>query len=445
MTLPDFIMPLGGKKISDIETEKLFSEGQRVAIDTLGCKLNQAESEILAGQLHASGYRIVPAEGEADIYILNTCTVTHVADRKSRHMLRMAHRQNPQARIIVMGCYAQRAVKELEDIEGVSLVVNNSQKTDLIKLLDTITGREQFEGSNQGFYESGKHNRTRTFIKAQDGCDSFCTYCIVPLVRGREVSLPPEQIIEQIKGRVSHGYKETVLTGTEIGRYQYNSLDLTHLLERILSETAIPRLRMSSLQPQEISIELLRLWENRRLCRHFHLSLQSGSDGVLQRMNRRYSVRDYEKTVWLIRSEIPDVAITTDIIVGFPGETQAEFGESLEFCGKMEFARMHVFPYSAREGTRAAQMSGRLEPQLKKQRMDAMLLLAKSSMLEFNQKFLGRTLPVLFEQKAGPLWSGVTDNYIKVYAKSVTPLTNLISPVCLVNLREDGVQGTLQE
>ncbi len=333
---------------------KFKNNAVTVAMETLGCKLNQAETEHLARQLAEAGCKIVDPDEKADIYILNTCTVTHVADRKSRHLLRMAHRNNPHARIIALGCYAERAANELSKIEGVDMVAGNEAKLNLQQLL-----------VDHGFLKpcgmksnSDHHNRTRSFIKAQDGCNNYCSYCIVPLVRGREKSLPPEQVIDEIKQRITDGYQEVVLTGTEIGRYQYGGMDLKGLLERILRDTDVRRLRLSSVQPQEISLELIRLWQNPRLCRHFHMSLQSGSDTVLQRMNRRYTSEDFSGAVGLIRSVIPDAAITTDIIVGFPGETDDEFQESYDFCRRMEFSRIHVFPYSPREGTGAAQNDG---------------------------------------------------------------------------------------
>ena len=318
----------------------------KIALDTLGCKLNQAETELLAKQFAEAGYRLVSSVDRADVYILNTCTVTHIADSKSRHRLRLAHRQNPDALIIATGCYAQRAHQELAQIDGVSLVVGNEQKLNLLQLLEEsgyIGSPACGQGNSASSHITGF--RTRAFIKIQDGCNSFCSYCIVPLVRGREKSLPVDQVVAEIKSRLANGYKEVVLTGTEIGSYNYNGVNLSGLLERILAEVDITRLRLSSLQPQEISPELIRLWRDRRLCHHFHLSLQSGSDGVLNRMKRRYSVSDYQQAVSLIRASVPEAAITTDIIVGFPGETDKEFQESYDFCWQMEFARIHVFSY----------------------------------------------------------------------------------------------------
>jgi threonylcarbamoyladenosine tRNA methylthiotransferase MtaB len=413
--------------------------GLKVAFETLGCKLNQSETELLAIQLEEEGCRIVSPAEKADIYILNTCTVTHVADRKSRHLLRMARRRNPGARIIALGCYAERASKELNAIECVDMVIGNETKINLKQLLKEA-GYLKSARVNPETYHFG---RTRSFIKAQDGCNNFCSYCIVPVVRGREKSLPPEKIIAEIIKRTSQGYHEVVLTGTEIGRYNYDGMDLKGLLEYALKETEVSRLRLSSVQPQEISPELIRLWQNHRLCRHFHLSLQSGSDSVLLRMNRRYSTLDYSKAVGLIRSALPEVAVTTDIIVGFPGETRLEFQESYDFCSRMEFSRIHVFPYSIREGTRAALFPDQVEASVKKERTEKMLTLARNSLQNFYQCSFGRSQIVLFEQVSAGLWSGLTDNYIKVYTKSMVNLTNQFIPVKLIELTRDGVWGEI--
>lgn len=410
-----------------------------VALETLGCKLNQAETEQLARQLAEAGCKVVSPEEPADIYILNTCTVTHVADRKARHLLRMAHRNNPSCRIVALGCLADRAAGELSRIEGVDLVAGNDAKDTLPQLL-----------ADKGFLKVTRkakakqhRNRTRSFIKAQDGCNNSCSYCIVPLVRGREKSLPADQVIDEINKRVADGFQEVILTGTEIGRYQSDGLDLKGLIVYILQQTEIIRLRLSSVQPDEVKLELISLWQNPRLCRHFHISLQSGSDTVLQRMNRHYTADEFAKTVASIRAEIPDAAITTDIIVGFPGETEAEFQQSYDLCREMRFSRMHVFPYSPREGTRAAKMEGQLPSSVKKQRSEKMLALAKTSLQNFSSSCLGRSETVLFEQGSQGIYSGFTGTYIKVYAKSESDLTNKIIQVKLVELFKDGVWGEL--
>ncbi len=416
----------------------------RVALDSLGCKLNQAETELLAKQFTEAGYKLVSPADEADVYILNTCTVTHIADRKSRHWLRMAHRRNPDALLVATGCYAERAPRELARVEGIDLVSGNEQKSHLLQLLEE-SGCLSRPACVQGDLTSGSHTgfRTRALVKVQDGCNNLCSYCIVPKVRGREKSLPIDQVVAEVRQRIANGYKEVVLTGVKIGSYSYNGVNLRGLLEHILAETDVARLRLSSLQPQEISPELIRLWRDSRLCRHFHLSLQSGNDSVLRRMKRRYSISDYRRSVSLIRTLVPEAAITTDIIVGFPGETSAEFEQGYKLCQKLEFARIHVFPYSPREGTQASQMPDQVEEKVKKQRSQRMLALARESAQSFSRQFLGKTMPVLWEKQTDGIWSGHTDNYIRVYTKSNEDLTNKVLPVKLTETRRDGVWGDL--
>jgi threonylcarbamoyladenosine tRNA methylthiotransferase MtaB len=411
----------------------------RIALETLGCKLNHAETESLARELTAAGGWIVSWETEADIYILNTCTVTHVADRKSRQLLRQAHRMNPAASIVVTGCYAGRQEKELSRIAGVSLLVSNEDKPGLVARL-----------TESGYLPVAVPNiytnvRTRAFIKAQDGCNRFCAYCIVPYVRGREKSRQTNEVVAEIQARVEEGYKEVVLTGTEIGAYAADGFCLKDLLEKILDTTDISRLRLSSLQPQEVTPELVDLWRNPRLCPHFHLSLQSGNRGVLERMNRCYTPREYEAAVGRIRDIVHGAALTTDIIAGFPGETETEFAESLAFCRQMAFARIHVFPFSPRPGTKAASMSGQISEPIKSERSRQMRALAGESSRAFHNLFLNTESEVLWEQAAAGIWSGYTPNYIRVYAGSVSNLINQLKRVRLTGLYRDGVWGEIIE
>lgn len=269
--------------------------------------------------------------------------------------------------------------------------------------------------------------RTRSLVKVQEGCNQFCAYCIVPLVRGRERSLPLDEAVDEVKARVEMGYLEVVLTGTQIGAYR-PSLEL--LIQRILAETGVRRLRLSSLQSRDITTELLALWQDEKLCRHLHLPLQSGSDPVLRRMRRGYSVDDYEKAVVMIREAIPDVAITTDIMVGFPGESDEEFEESHCFCQRMSFANIHVFPFSERPGTLATLMPEKVGERVKKERSERMLKLAKESARRFEVQFLGRTMRVLWEREVDDgVWVGLTDNYIRVFVQSDEPLKNRLSEV----------------
>ena len=265
-------------------------------------------------------------------------------------------------------------------------------------------------------------------------------------MRGRERSLPVDRVVAEVKDRATQGYKEVVLTGVKIGAYNFDGVNLQGLLGHTLAKTDVDRLRLSSLQPQEITPELIGLWRDPRLCRHFHLSLQSGSDEVLNRMKRCYSTKDYQRTVSLVRSLVPEAAITTDVIVGFPGETEAEFEESCDFCRQMEFARIHVFPYSPRQGTQAARMSRQVEDKVKKQRSQKMLVLAKESSQNFSRRFLSKTMLVLWEKQSGNgVWSGHTDNYIKVYTKTSNDLANKLLPVKLVEVSGDGVRGVIDK
>jgi threonylcarbamoyladenosine tRNA methylthiotransferase MtaB len=411
-----------------------------VALDSLGCKLNQAEIQQLAQKFVEAGYRLVDSPEKADIYILNTCTVTHVADRKTRHLLRLAHRLNPSARLIAVGCYAHRAPQELATIDGVDLVLGNDRKLNILKLLKDIDGLKN--PSPATLTERREFvRRARAFLRVQDGCRNFCAYCIVPYVRTRQESLPVLDITSQVKEKAAAGFQEVVLTGTEIGDYSFDGTDLAGLIERVLAVTTVTRLRLSSLQPHHISPRLIRLWRDTRLCAHFHLSLQSGSDAVLKRMKRRYSTAEYRRAVSLIRATVPDVAITTDIIIGFPGETDAEFQETLEFCREMQFARVHVFPFSPRPGTAAATMTGQIPESVKKERGKQMLSLSRESLKSFQTQFLGRTLEVLWEQTSGGVWSGLTGNYIRVYTRSRDDFTNRLLPVKLMKLYKDGVWG----
>ena len=296
--------------------------------------------------------------------------------------------------------------------------------------------------------------RTRSLVKIQDGCHSPCTYCIVPKVRSHEYSLPASQIIEEVKQKVSLGYKEVVLTGTKVGSYkdavlsdnEGSGTDFKDLVQRILTSTVIERLHLSSLQPPEISSKFLALWQDERLCRHFHLALQSGSETVLQRMKRSYSLDQYQRTINLIKEMIPNVAITTDIMVGFPGESAEEFEQSYTFCQQANFANIHVFPFSPRPETAAARMPGQIKDKVKQERNQRMLELSRSSRRHFYEQFLGQTLPVLWEKESSPgngIYSGLTGNYIRVSAHSEKLLNNKITPAKLVEFHNQGMWGEI--
>lgn len=420
-----------------------------VAVLTLGCKLNQAESEAIARELARAGCRVVDRPVQADAYVINSCSVTHVADRKTRHLVRLARRLSPTATVVLIGCYLETAGVEAARAVGADLVVPGRDKQRVAARLLAL--RPPARSGLQPPQEGTK--RTRAFIKAQEGCNDVCAFCIVPRTRGRERSLTPAEVVAAVREREAEGVQEVVITGTQLGAYGRDREDLpggpAMLIRALLEETCVPRIRFSSLQPQDITPELVALWEDPRLCRHFHLALQSGCDSVLRRMRRRYTLAQYREALALIRAMVPDVAVTTDVIVGFPGETDDEATASLAFCREAGFALMHVFPYSRRPGTLAHRMDGHVPEPVKRARMEAMLDVARASATAFRRRFLGRTLPVLWEGPARAasgtelVWEGLTDNYLRVYTRSAADLRNHILAVRLVAEAEDGLWGEL--
>ncbi|MGC8787692.1 MAG: tRNA (N(6)-L-threonylcarbamoyladenosine(37)-C(2))-methylthiotransferase MtaB, partial [Anaerolineae bacterium] len=368
----------------------------RVYLTSLGCKLNQSEIESWARRLASAGHAILKSPEGADLCIINTCTVTHIAARKSRQLIRRCHRANPQAHIIVTGCDAEMNPNALQELPGVKLVLGTEAKE---RLVENIA--EQFGLSLQGkaaVLQCQSFGHTRAFIKIQDGCNNACTYCIVRIARGRQRSRPIADILEEIATREQEGYQEMVLTGVHIGAYGHERGEtLTDLIHAILANTRFPRLRLSSIEPWDLTPDLLHLWENPRLCRHLHLPLQSGCDATLKRMNRRYTTAQYRDLLAYARKRIPDLAVTTDIIVGFPGEDEQEFATSVTFVAAMGFARIHVFPFSSRPGTAAASMPGQVTPWVKKKRTDLMLSIARYSAEAFQRRFIGRMMDVLWE------------------------------------------------
>ncbi len=419
-----------------------------IVLETLGCKLNQAETEALARQLAGAGYELAESGKQSDIYVLNTCTVTHVADRKTRHLLRLARHRHPWTLVVALGCYSQRASQELAQTGLADLVLGNSGKHLLLEALEAKLDEKQ-KGTGSLEIPSSTlcpRLRTRTMVKIQDGCNQFCSFCVVPYVRGREHSIPPEQVIAEVRARAGEGYREIVLTGTNMGSYGRGlaGASLKQLIQRLLTETGVERLRLSSLQPQDLTPDLLELWDDQRLCRHLHIPLQSGCDRVLEIMNRPYSIAEYETAISLAREAIPGLAVTTDIMVGFPQESEEEFEESYLFCQKMRFANMHVFPYSARRETVAAKMPHQVEDKAKARRKDKMLELAHRLAYSFRQDFLDQTMSVLWEQqKEKGIWSGLTDNYIRVFAESKENLANRLLPVKLTGEYKQGLCGKI--
>jgi threonylcarbamoyladenosine tRNA methylthiotransferase MtaB len=436
------------------------SEGiMRIYVDSLGCKLNQSEMDALASRLLQRGHRIVRASGEADLCILNTCAVTHVAARKSRQALRRWHRDNPSARLVATGCYAELAPADLRDLPGVELVVGNHDKERLeekigAELLGQPAGGKAVPSPSFFPPSAPPSVRTRALVKIQDGCDNACSYCVVRVARGPQRSCQPDQVLEAVRARLAAGYQEIVLTGVHLGAYgrdrgeHEKGPDLWALVARILTETQVPRLRLSSIEPWDLPDEAFRLWADPRLCRHLHLPLQSGYDATLRRMARRYTSAEFTALVRAARAAIPGVAVTTDVIVGFPGETDAEFAQSLTFVQRMDFARVHVFPYSRRSGTPAAQMPDQVAPQAKAKRARAMRAIADTSGGAFRRRFIGQILPVLWESswcgETGPVWSGLTDNYLRVHVVSSADLANTITATRLVSLNGTSLQGQIE-
>lgn len=439
-----------------------------VAIHTHGCKLNQADSEALARSFAQAGYRMVEWADGADVLVLNTCTITATADAKARQALRGARRANSKALVVATGCYAQRAAKQLAKVEGVSLVVGNTGKDRLVATVTAALDQAKHrrlspisEGSGSGVAENISGNvwrplrlesltglangRTRAMIKIQEGCDQVCAYCIVPKVRGRERSIHPDVLLGQINQRISQGCQEVVLTGTQLGTYGFDldGCSLSVLLQRILRETGITRLRMSSLQPQEITHDLLELWSDPRLCPHFHLPLQSGCDQILKSMRRRYDTSQFAAKVDLVRKMLPSAGITTDIIVGFPHEGAKEYQASQEFARSIRFSDMHVFPYSPRPGTSAAYLRDRPTDSVRKERVADMGQTAAEGFRRFRLEQLGGHRPVLWESSqfkgAATVWTGLTDNYIRVRTESESDLRNVVTQTELLKLAGESV------
>ena len=410
-----------------------------VAIETHGCKLNQADTAALAARFRSAGFDLVSTDQPADVYLVNSCTVTHTADRKARHSLRLARRRNPAATIVATGCYAERDPTALSRLSEVDLVAGNRDKVGLVAEVLALRGQEATTcgtGSDE-IPLSPRTLRTRAFVKIQEGCDQVCAYCIVPKVRGRERSIPAATIVSQIRQLEDVGYREVVLTGTQLGTYGFDlgpqgPTTLTGLLAEILEATGIDRIRVSSLQPQEIDDSLIGLWANDRLCPHFHLPLQSGSDPVLRRMRRRYTAAQYAGAVELIKERMPQAGLTADVIAGFPGETPADHFETCRLIEAGGFSGLHVFRFSRRPGTTAFHLEDDVSPEEKSERADELIRLGERAAAEFRERLLGTNRPVLWEEQRDGAWVGLTDNYVRVLAESNQDLSNRIGPATLV-------------
>ena len=422
----------------------------RIRLDFIGCRLNISEVESLGRQFRMAGYQVVGPGERADLCVFNSCAVTHIAARTSRQKIRKLKRANPQAALVVTGCYAEISPDEVQALE-IDLIVGNDDKDRLIETVRSaglLPDAQTVPAPDAPFPLPDSH--TRAFIKVQDGCDNRCTFCIVTLARGAGRSRTVPEVVAEIRQLVALGYQEAVLTGVHLGSFGHdrgNPNGLKHLVRAILSETDLPRLRLSSLEPWDLDDEFFELWQNPRLCRHLHLPLQSGNDEILRRMARRTSQRQYAALVEAARLRIPNLSLTTDLIVGFPGETEARFADSLAFVDQMAFSGTHIFRYSPREGTAAYTMSGQVPVEVTKERSRQIHHLAARHERAFRQASLGQTFEVLWESSeetpGGRLWTGLTDNYIRVTAFAARDMQNQISEATLTHLLPDAVSADI--
>ncbi len=410
---------------------------KKVAFITLGCKVNQYETNAMMQQFIKKGYEIVEPTNQADIYIVNTCTVTNMSDRKSRQMLRRVKELNANAVVVACGCYVQVAKEEMEKIQEVDFVLGNNEKKEIVEIIEAYAEKNKKYHKiedvmhQKEYIELGKitdTEKTRAVIKVQDGCDRFCSYCIIPYARGRVRSRKPENVIEEIEKIAQNGIQEVVITGIHVASYgkdfkeEYRLIDL---LEEINQIKGIQRIRLGSIEPLLITKEFTdRLSKLEKICHHFHLSLQSGCDETLKRMNRRYTIQEFQEMVARLRKVYEDVILTTDIIVGFPGESQEEFEKTYQFLQQIKFYKMHIFKYSPRKGTKAAQMKGQIDGKIKEERSKKLIALSNKHQKEYHEKYVGKEVEILFEEEKNGYYQGHTKNYILASAKSQKNLEN---------------------
>lgn len=402
----------------------------KVAFATLGCRVNQYESEAMAEKFIREGYSVVDFSEVSDVYVINTCTVTNMGDRKSRQIIGRARKLNENAIIAAVGCYSQMSPKEVSEIPGVDVVLGTRNKGDVVYFVN----KAKDEGKNQVHVEGVLKNKkfedlnieeyqdkTRAFLKIQDGCNRFCTYCLIPYARGAVCSKDPKKVLEEVKSLASHGFKEIILSGIHTASYGLElegNVTLINLIEEIEKVEGIERIRIGSIEPAFFTPEVIEKIKGfKKLCPHFHLSLQSGSDGTLKRMNRRYTAKEYEDSVNLLRETLKDVSISTDVIVGFPGETEEEFKETYEYLKRLKLTKTHIFKFSPRKGTKAADMPNQIDGNVKEERSKLLIKLSEINEKSFIEKFVGEEMDALMELngkgKEGML-EGYTKNYIKV-------------------------------
>jgi threonylcarbamoyladenosine tRNA methylthiotransferase MtaB len=405
----------------------------RVYFTNLGCKLNQAETERFARDFLAAGHQVVVSLDEADLHVVNSCTVTHTAARSSRKAA--ARGRRPGLRTVLTGCSAGEA-------SGADLVVPNSDKERLLERVQAAFPEMDRESREIPVpYVPLPFGNTRALLKVEDGCNMRCAFCIIPQTRGRQRSRPPAEVVAEARSLADAGFQEIVVTGVQISAYRQDGHGLFELVRELLRESGAPRLRLTSIAPWDLDERLLDLWSDARLCRHLHLSLQSGATATLRRMRRPYTAEAYARLLERVRAAIPGVAVTTDVIAGFPGETAAEFAESLAFVAAAGFARVHAFPFSPRPGTEAADLPGPVHPAEIRGRMEQMLAAAVQAEADFRRAALGRRETVLWERPRDGMGQGLTDNYIRVFSPEGAALWNRFSEVELVELAGDGMLG----
>ena len=425
-----------------------MNEVKKVAFCSLGCKVNQYETNAMAQKFIEHGYEVVEFDEYADVYIVNTCTVTNVADRKSRQMLRRAKEINKDATLVACGCYAQVAKEELKKIPEIDLIIGNNEKNDIIQIVENHIAQKGAEDLvsdvmyKLDYVELGTTTyteKTRAVIKVQDGCDRFCSYCLIPYARGHIRSRKIENVIEEIKKVVEEGINEVVITGIHIASYgrdfKGENIGLIDLLEEINKIQGLHRIRLGSIEPTIITDEFVeRLSKLDKICDHFHLSLQSGCTETLKRMNRRYTTEEFRDVTKRLRSKFPNAALTTDIIVGFPGETDEEFNTTYEFLKEIAFYKMHIFKYSQRKGTKAAVMPNQIDGKIKEERSKKLIELSNENEYKYNKKYIAKQVEVLFEEREGEYLKGHTTNYIVV--KHKTDKDDLINKIAKVTVSE---------
>ena len=427
---------------------------KKAASFALGCKVNQYESEAIAELFQEKGYEIVGIDEEADVYVINTCTVTNFGDKKSRQLIRKVKRQNENAIVCVVGCYAQTAPQELEKVEGVNLVLGTKDRAQIVEMVENYKVENGVESHVSDIMKERLFeplsiqklaNRTRAYLKIQDGCSQFCSYCIIPYARGPIRSRDPQDVLAEVKRLAENGFKEVVLTGIHVASYGKDRRDtsLLEILRQVHEVEGIDRIRFSSIEPNVVTEEFAQaIADMPKVCDHFHLSLQSGCDKTLKEMNRKYDTEKYRQAAATLRKYLPEVALTTDIIAGFPGETEEDFQASYDFAKEIGFAKIHAFPYSPKKGTPAAARKDQLLNAVKADRSHRLIELSDKMADDFIQAYVGKDVEVLFERAIGEgVYEGHTTNYIKVKATSEKDLTNVICTVAVTKAEKEELFG----